>query len=66
MTAKIIAVTIAIGLDKRSWLQDYWSTAAFYHTPPWYGTLFPRQIFEEIFYTMLHVSSNQLVNKKLS
>ena len=39
---KFIAATIAMGLNKRSWLRDYWSTAAFYHTP-WYGTIFSRQ-----------------------
>ena len=42
---ELIAVVVAMGLDKRAWMRDYWSTAGHYenYEANWYKTLFSRK-----------------------
>ena len=42
---KFIAVVIAMGMDKRPFLRDYWSDFAPFQTP-WYKGMFQRERFE--------------------
>ena len=42
---KFIAVVIAMGMDKRPFLRDYWSDFAPFQTP-WYKRMFQRERFE--------------------
>ena len=50
---KFIAAVVAMGLDKRVWMREYWSTVGHYETN-WYKTLFSRKRFVAIYSTMLH------------
>ena len=53
---KLFAVLIAMGIERRPNLYDYWSISGFNYTP-WYHKLFLRGIFETLYSTMLHVNS---------
>lgn len=53
---KFLAVIIAMGIDKRPCLEDYWSLDDVLYTP-WYGEQFSRNRFEMIYSTMLHASN---------
>ena len=53
---KMFAVLIAMGIDHRPNLSDYWSMDTFNYSP-WYHELFPRDRFESIYSTMLHAGS---------
>ena len=50
---KFIAVVVAIGLDERAWMSDYWSTVGHYETN-WCKTFFSRKRFVAMYSTMLH------------
>jgi len=50
---KFLAVVIAMGIDKRPTIAEYWSTDDTLYTP-WYGQQFSRNRFEMIYSTMLH------------
>ena len=50
---KFIAVVVAIGLDERAWMSDYWSIVGHYETN-WYKTFFSRKRFVAMYSTMLH------------
>lgn len=60
---KFLAVLIAMGLDKRPALKDYWSTYPSYYTP-WFGQIFPRDRFLAIYHTMLHASAVEAESKE--
>ena len=45
-----------MGIERRPNLSDYWSINSFNYTP-WYHELFPRDRFETLYSTMLHVNS---------
>ena len=53
---KLIAILIAMGIDRRPNLDDYWSMTTFNYTP-WYHKIFSRNRFEALYSTMLHASS---------
>lgn len=59
---KFLAVLIAMGLDKRPAIRDYWSTYPAYHSS-WYHEMFSRDRFESIYHTMLHASHTDSVSK---
>lgn len=62
---KYFGICIAMGIDKRPTVKDYWSTNDFYQTP-WYGKTMPRERFEAIHHTMLHcgeVDEKKSINK---
>ena len=52
----MFAVIIAMGIDRRPNISDYWSMDTFNYTP-WYHELFPRDRFEMLCSTMLHAGS---------
>lgn len=52
---KFLAVLVAMGLNKKPSIKDYWSTFAPQYNP-WYHEMFPRDRFEAIYHTMLHAS----------
>ena len=52
---KLMSVLIAMGLNKRPSIKDYWSKFPADYSP-WYHKMFPRDRFEAIYHTMLHVS----------
>ena len=60
---EMIALLIAMGLDKRPYISDYWSTDEMKRTP-WYSTMFSRERFQAIYQTMLHVSPSNSENKE--
>ena len=53
---KMFAVIIAMGIDRRPNISDYWSMDTFNCTP-WYHEFFPRDRFEMLYSTMLHAVS---------
>ena len=53
---RLFAVLIAMGIERRPNLCDYWSINSFNYTP-WNHELFPRDRFEMLYSTMLHVNS---------
>ena len=59
---KFLAVLIAMGLNKKPSIKDYWSTFKPQHTP-WYSTIFQRNRFEDIYHTMLHASDIEAQSK---
>ena len=52
---KFLAVLIAMGLNKKTSIKDYWTTFPPQYNP-WYHKMFPRERFEAIYHTMLHAS----------
>ena len=59
---KFLAVCIAMGLDRKPSIKDYWSLERAFYSP-FYHDLFPRDRFESIMHTMLHVSPTEAVSK---
>lgn len=59
---KLLAVLIAMGMDKRTCIRDYWSTSIVNDTPL-YAKMFSRERFEAIYHTMLHASEVNSQNK---
>ena len=59
----MIALLIAMGLDKRPHISDYWSTDEMKRTP-WYSSMFSRERFQTIYQTMLHVSPSNSEKKE--
>ena len=53
---KMFAVLIAMGIERRPNLSDYWPINSFNYTP-WYHELFPRDRFETLYSMMLHRNS---------
>ena len=53
---KMFTVIIAMGIDRKPNICDYWSMDTFNYTP-WYHELFPRDRFEMLYSTMLHAGS---------
>ena len=53
---KMFAVIIAMGIDKRPKLSDYWAMDPINYTP-WYHQMFSRNRFELLHSSMLHVGS---------
>ena len=51
---KFLAVLIAMGMDPRPYISDFWSTNGRLYTP-WYGAMFPRRKFQIVYHSMLHV-----------
>ena len=62
---KMIALLIAMGLDKQPHISDYWSTDEMKRTP-WYSSMFSRERFQTIYQTMLHVSPSNSEKKRLN
>ena len=60
---KMIALLIAMGLDKQPHISDYWSTDEMKRTP-WYSSMFSREWFQTIYQTMLHVSPSNSEKKE--
>ncbi len=60
---KFFAVLIAMGLNHRPSIKDYWSLFPVNHSP-WFGQMFPRDRFEAIYHTMLHASDVDSVSKE--
>ena len=54
---RVIAILIAMGLDKRPDIKAYWSTNDIYHTP-WFSNMMPRNRFQQIYHTMLHTAGS--------
>ena len=52
----MFAVLIAMGIERRPNLSDYWSINSFNYTS-WYHEPFPREKFETFYSTMLDVNS---------
>ena len=52
---RYLAIMIAMGLQPKPSIRDYWSKVSFYHTP-WFAKTMPRERFEAIHHSMLHVS----------
>ena len=59
---KCIAVLIAMGLDHRPSIKDYWSALPIYHST-FYKAMFTRPRFELLYHTMLHVSAIDSTSK---
>ncbi|KAK3758963.1 hypothetical protein RRG08_005589 [Elysia crispata] len=51
---KFLAMLIAMGMDPRPYISDFWSTNGRLYTP-WYGAMFPRRKFQIVYHSMLHV-----------
>ena len=60
---KFLAVLIAMGLNKRPSVKDYWSKFPV-NFSPWFGQMFPTDWFEAIYHTMLHASDVESVAKE--
>ncbi|KAK3791487.1 hypothetical protein RRG08_055512 [Elysia crispata] len=60
---KYFAVLIAMGIDKRASLVDYWSQKPYMYTK-WYHEIFPRDRFELIHSSMLHCSDTPAQSKE--
>lgn len=60
---KTLAILIAMGLDKRPEIRDYWSQFSPDYTP-WYHKMIGRERFEAIYHTMLHASNVDSVSKE--
>lgn len=52
---KLLAVLIAMGITRKPTIRRYWSTDCVNETR-WYSSMFTRERFEAIYYTMLHAS----------
>ena len=62
---KMIALLIAMELDKRTYISDYWLTDEM-KCIPWYFPLFSHERFQTIYQAMLHVSpSNSEKEEKI-
>ncbi|RUS72539.1 hypothetical protein EGW08_019706 [Elysia chlorotica] len=59
---KFLAVLLAMGLDHRPEIVDYWSTRASLNTP-FYGQMFTRLRFETLYSTILHVGESDAEGK---
>lgn len=59
---KFLAVTTAMGLDKRPSIKDYYSTHIAMRCP-FYGEMFSRERFEMLYSTMLHVGEPDAAGK---
>ena len=53
---RLFAVLIAMGIDRRPNIYDYWSMDTFKYTP-WYHDIFSRNWFVILYSNMLHVAS---------
>ena len=53
---KMLAVIIAMGIDQRTQLNDYWAMDPMNYTP-WYHQMFARNRFLLLYSSMLHASS---------
>ena len=60
---KFLAVLIAMGITKRPTIKDYWTINPVEECS-WYSQMFPRERFEAIYHTMLHVSSGEAEGKE--
>ncbi|XP_033113704.1 uncharacterized protein LOC117114216 [Anneissia japonica] len=59
---KFLAVLIAMGLNKKPSIKEYWSMFPPYYNP-WYHKMFSRDRFEVIYHTMLHASDIDALSK---
>lgn len=55
---KYLAVLIAMGIDRRPCIDDYWRLDGIYYTP-WYHQIFSRDRFKLIHCSMLHAASEE-------
>ena len=60
---KFIAVLVAMGLDKRPSVKDYWTEFPSFYCN-WYHQLFRRERFEHIYHSMMHASEVDAVSKE--
>ena len=60
---KLIAVIIAMGIDRRPQMRDYWSMDPLNYIP-WYHEIFSRDKFEILYSFMLHVAPTDEKEKK--
>ena len=59
---KLLAVLIAMGMNKKNDIKNYWSTVGHKYTP-WYKLMFGRTKFLLIFQTMLHACEPLAIGK---
>ncbi|KAK3760793.1 hypothetical protein RRG08_064778 [Elysia crispata] len=54
--SKFLAVLIAMGMDPRPYISDFWSTNGRLYTPWYEAVMFPRRKFQIVYHSMLHSS----------